>query len=314
MNYKMKLPEEAEKGEHGELDMKVNKKNVIRGDTIKGEVNLTVKESLQNCILRINFIGQECSEISKGGSTVMDKRDIFPPEEITPINNVACETGSTYKHEYKFTLPDGLPASFEDESEKSKGSIFYIVLVTFKAAGKNDLVTWRQLVVRETFPKKEMADQTDEGDISGYCCNNKGHLKVSCMIESLATITKVDNRIGGKAEVDNSGCKYKITSLNAKLLQRVYMQAKNRENVYDDIIVEWDLGQVEASQNTSIPFKVEVPYNKKFESLASSTTGKLIRREYFIEILPKYDTSSCGIPKINIKLAIENLRTYKEKD
>jgi hypothetical protein len=310
----MKLPEKTEKAEHAELNMTINKKRVIRGDTIKGEVNLAVKESLQNCTLRIDFIAEECCEIKKGGSTVVDKRELFPPEEVLLINNIACEAGSSYKHEYKFTLPDKAPASFEEDNKDSNGCIFYIVLVTFKAGDKNDLVTWRKLVVRETFPKEELANQKDEGDISGYCCSNKGHLKVSCMVESLATITRVDSHVSGKVEVDNTGCNYKISSLNAKLAQRVYMQAKDRKHVQDDVIVQWDLGQVEASQNSSISFRVKVPYNKKFKSLASSTTGKIMRREYFIEILPQYDTSTYRVPKINITLAIENLKTYKEKE
>lgn len=309
----MKLPEKSEKGAHAELEMTINKKRVVKNEAIKGEVNLVVKEGLHDCTLTITFLAQECSEINKGGLT-NGSVDVIPPEEITPIKNADCQAGATYKHEYKFTLPEQPPASFAVEYPDARGCIFYMVLVTFSAGGRENLVTWRKVGVRETFPKEEMANQKDEGDIAGYCCNTKGHLMVAGMIESLATITRVNSTVSGKVEVDNGSCPYAITNLNARLFQRVHIRAKGRTEMKEDTILEWDLGSVEASKIVNIPFKIEIPYNQKFKTLASSTTGKLMRREYYININPKYDTGSCGLPKLNIRVAIENLKTYKEKD
>ena len=129
----MELPQKIENQDYAEISMTINKKRIITGENIKGEVNLTIKQAVDNCVLRISFIGKEYCEfkLNPAGPPEYDESLLFPQEDIVPINGISCTAGSTYKHPYKFVLPERVPASFEEDFGDSCGYIRYLIHATF---------------------------------------------------------------------------------------------------------------------------------------------------------------------------------------
>ena len=313
----MELPAINAESGHVSLEMDINFKKAFAGDTIKGEVIVKPRVILEDCSLTVEFIAKEWCKIDKmdaNDKEVEQTHELAPPQTIHGIKGTTCKPGSAYNTEYKFKVPDYAPASFDAEYPGARGYVRYLVMAVFKAKGYIDVVQWKKIKVKEKFPAEDKLKQNAEGTVSGYCYSSKGRLRMACAVESLATITKVDSNIDGNLDVDNRGCPFKIKFLESKISQVVYFHAGVKSSIKEDLVVAWKLPEVRGSEQVQVPFKVDVPYNEKFKTLATSRKGHLLKREYKMTIGPEYDTYVCCAPSIDITFAIENLKLHKKKD
>ncbi len=313
----MDLPEKNEKESYGKLDIDINDKKVTPGHSIKGEVKFKVEDAIEGCTFTIEIIGREYCFIRKGTPQENDVEQIIDhikPDIKTIIEHQSCAPGTDYKHEYKFKIPDNAPASFEAETGHAKGYIRYMVMAKVTARGKKDLIAYKQVKVKEKIAEEGTLSETREGTVTGYCYANKGRLKMTCKVESLATLSKVDHNIEGSVTVDNRGCPYTIKQLNAAIAENVNFHAQGRYASATTTIVSWHLAEVKPSDLKEEKFKIEVPFSKRFKTLATSQQGSLMKRSYNLTIVPEYDTFTCCVPTINIPFKVQNLKLHKSKD
>ncbi len=314
----MDLPQRVPNGPHASMDLEIETKKTFPGESIHGKVKVRTEEELQDCWLKVTLTGREWCQLdpSSPEEKVADEMvEIFPPKVFNAINGTTCQKDFKNIYEYSLDLPSGdLPASFEANGPHSRGYIRYLVTATFESKEKPQLLLFKKLKVKERFQEKDLVSKVDEGTVMGCCYSAKGKLRMSCQLESLNTLSKVDDSLDIKIDVDNRGCPYNISKVRAKLFERINMGARGRNTGYDDTIVEWDAGEVKGSEEKKIATKQKIPYNEKFATMCTSSKGRLLKRNYYLTVTPNYETFTCSVPTVTVRFNVEHVKTHKKKD
>ena len=312
----MDLPCKCEKTDYASIDIDLEHKKIFGGQKIEGKIKIDIKRHLDGVALKLSIICKEWCKIDKvfqDEKDVEQSEDIMPPFERFFINGTNCEAGSL-KYDFELQTPESAPAAFEASYPHSRGFIRYLVLVSLASNGNPVMTSWKKVKVKEHLDQKASLEKKSEGTVQGYCYKNMGRLVLGCNIESLSTLTKVDDSIEGSLSVDNRGCPFDIKRLFGRLAYSVTMQAATRHASNETIISAWDFPEVKASQETKLPFKQKIPFDERYKTLTTSSKGKLLKREYKFTIIPEYDAFTCCVPNIFVKFDVENVKLHKKKD
>eukprot|EP00826_Nyctotherus_ovalis_P059868 TRINITY_DN8363_c0_g1_i4.p1 TRINITY_DN8363_c0_g1~~TRINITY_DN8363_c0_g1_i4.p1 ORF type:complete len:312 (-),score=57.14 TRINITY_DN8363_c0_g1_i4:68-1003(-) len=311
----MHLPVRTGKTSYADLLIGIGSKRVIAGGSIKGEVIVLAKRNLPSCTLKLEFTGREYCKILKATPSdhdVEETFDLIPPDTSYPINNQLCTENTMYKHEFVFTVPKSSPATFEANYGSARGYIRYCVSATFSAEGFPELVVWKKVKVSEQF---QNTPQISEASVSGYCCTNKGKLKVSCVAtNTLANIERIDGLMEGLIDVDNRECKLNIVLLEVKIIQQVHMHAKHRNSMKEGTVVTWVYPDIKAAERKQVEFRVAIPRVAEHKTLCTSTKGCLMKRQYMMAVTPTYESFTCFAPNLLVRFDVGRLKVFRKKD
>ena len=330
--------------EYGEFYIETSKEFYFPGETVVGNIHLHLRKEYPGKTFTLRFKGKEQTHfIKRERSMITDtleynhyikKHSILDhqTEYLSDMSNLAPRH---YTFPFSFTLPQNIPATFFEIRYHLMADISYQIQAIFTSSKDPMVLKYSKPIVIRTLPvltlEVSKGCQTEPRVVD--CCRFKGCPKLS------ANFDKNIYMPGETAQVtvkfDNSQCKLDCINITFNLTQILNVTGETgliikttRKETYSHTIVRETIPGIGAGKildeqtiNVTLP-AVEVKDLKWFkrnggvpkalgdnsntiQSLSSGTEGKLIKSEFFLEVIATLDVTGCGDhPKISMPVEI----------
>jgi len=317
----------------GNIYLKTANPFYYAGETITGEVYLSLLEAFPGNTISLKIKGKEECRWEETETIWQDNPNGTRTSRVETIEHKGHN--AFYRHKFpifvfnyeniapgqycfpfSMVMGNHLPGTFYEKDHKFSATIKYKIKVELSPHHHNkqsvkDLKYTQELILREPIKNQMMYNVPIENSINAttWCCMSQGVSKIKCFFEK-------NNYCPGElanmiSEIDNSQCDLPVRHVNIRLLMNIRLKANHgKEHNISETMNSYDLPGI-GPHDTALAERrkiagIYLTNQVRNRGLQPSTSGSLIRCEYFLSVKTVLDGVTCcsADPEVRIPLTI----------
>jgi len=307
---------------NSEISLVIDKTDYAGGETVRGRVELSVREALPARAVRLELWGLETSVRQSGLGRSMKQQTqdaVWFDEEMTLFGDEVSEVPSLlgelvrgigdkgasywgqvlapgdYKYEFEYTLPEGLPGDYE--STAGDIAIRYGLRAYVDIPFRIDMVAEQQLTVYETGRKSSDADAVATSMDKSCIVHRDGNVLVHVGIDRQAY--KLGDDIQLTVDVDNQ-CTHLVDGTVVRLRQVESVSVHGETEQREKMLAEHVFDRAKAAPGEKESHKLV--YTIPPELYPTIDQGKLVNVAYQLNVELEVDLALNPIIDVPIRL------------